>query len=143
MRAAPLRVRDTLPYRSGMEQIETEMKVCGKKRCRKVRAKVDTGAFGTIITRSVADDAGVVRTGGVTTAYGVGAKKVRLAEGEATVCAKGRCGCRRQKVYIAEDNAMGHEVLVGMDYLNGMRAVVDAATGKVRCRKRWKRSRSR
>jgi len=116
-----------------METITTSVKVCGKKRCRKVRAKVDTGAFGTIIPRSMADAAGLEPTGRYGSALGVGNKRVRLHEAEATICLPGKCRCRKQKVYIADDNALHGEMLIGMDYLSAMSAAVSAKTGKVSC----------
>ncbi|MBN1772748.1 MAG: hypothetical protein JXB32_15875 [Deltaproteobacteria bacterium] len=107
-----------------------------------MRAKVDTGSFGTIVPRSVADEAGVSYTGADTSAVGVGNKRTKLREAEAKVCIP-KCGCRTQRVFVANDGALHGEVLVGMDYLNGMRAVVDASNGRIRCRCRRPKKRSR
>ena len=124
-----------------MDEIGMDIRVCGKKRCARVRGKVDTGAFATIIPQSVADAVGIRPSGGSVGAHGVGNKAVKLREAEATVCLPGGCACRRQKVYIADDKAMHGEVLVGMDFLNAGNANIDARTGRVRCRRKGSKRR--
>ena len=123
-----------------MNEITTDVKVCGRKRCSRRRAVVDTGAFGTIVSEKVAAEAGLNETGKSITATPVGKRSVRLREAEATVCIRGRCGCRKQKVYIAEDGSLSGDVLLGMDYLEAAKAQVDTDRKRIRCKCRGRRS---
>jgi hypothetical protein len=128
------------PYDPGMDnEIRVPAKVCGKRRCTKTTAKVDTGAFGTILSEDVAASAGVEYTGATVKAKGVSKRGVTLREGEATICLPGKCGCRKQKVYVADNGVLNDPVLLGMDYLDEAKAMIDTQRRTVSCRCRGKR----
>lgn len=128
------------PYDSGMDdEIKTKVRVCGHRRCTSTTAKVDTGAFGTVISENVAREANVQLTGQTVRAKGVSKKDVVLREGEATVCLPGKCGCRKQKVYVAGPGVLNEPVLLGMDYLNEAKAIINAEKKKITCRCRGRR----
>jgi len=122
--------------RKGQPRIIRRVKICGAKRCRTVSAVVDTGASITSMTETLARSIGVEpqgrgrmhTAGGVVSAYG----------GTARLCLPDRgCGCLSGPVAVLPTKSFGDtQLLVGQDYLEASRAIIDAAGRTVRCRMR-------
>ncbi len=120
------------------DEIRVQAKICGKRRCTNQTAKVDTGAFGTVVSSDVARQADLTMTGETIKAKGVSKRGVTLRVAKAKVCLP-KCGCREQTVYVAEPGVLNDSVLLGMDYLKAAKATLDTASGKIRCRCRGRR----
>jgi len=127
--------------RRNSHTIERVVKVCGPKKCANVRATVDTGATTTFVTERLARMVGIESNGSggkVHTANGT----TRSWGGRAKLCMKDKgCGCLIGNVGVLPAKGFGTtQMLIGQDYLEASKALIDCKSRTIRCRRRRRAS---
>lgn len=113
------------------------VKVCGPKGCATVNAIIDTGANIVNMTEPLAQRLGIGDKNARGAVRGIGGA-VEAYAGVARICLLDRgCGCLTGQVAVLATKDFGNaEVLVGQDYLEASRAIIDTVGRTLRCRMR-------
>lgn len=118
--------------------MQRRVRICGPKGCRNVDALIDTGASHVTMASPLAKLLGIVDTGDRGTIHTANGP-VKAYAGRVKLCMTDKgCGCLDGPAVVLPTKSFGdgNQLLVGQDYLEASRAIIDAASRSIRCRRR-------
>ena len=107
-----------------MARIKSKIRLCGS-RCLEVSAQIDTGADKTIISESVAKEAGLSDTGHSVTLVQVDGTRLVGKTMKGNIIIEETCCKAEQEVIVVPDDILGNKILIGNDFMEKVGMSID------------------